>query len=76
MSVVVCFAAAPLAFVSPWIACVMYVLAAIMWLAPDHRDVQGLRVRGYRAVKVVPRLAVLVKETVPLRYRSVSSLML
>jgi hypothetical protein len=27
----------PLAFVSPWLACVLYVRVAIMWLIPDRR---------------------------------------
>jgi uncharacterized membrane protein len=30
-------AAIPLAFVSPWIACGIYVLVALMWLVPDRR---------------------------------------
>jgi uncharacterized membrane protein len=30
-------AAIPLAFVSPWISCALYVLVAIMWLIPDRR---------------------------------------
>ena len=30
-------AAIPLAFVSPWISCGMYVLVALMWLIPDRR---------------------------------------
>jgi uncharacterized membrane protein len=33
-----CYALAiPLAFVSPWISAVLYILVAIMWLAPDRR---------------------------------------
>jgi uncharacterized membrane protein len=31
------FAAIPLAFVSPWIACGLYVFAALLWLIPDPR---------------------------------------
>jgi uncharacterized membrane protein len=30
-------AAIPLAFVRPWISCLLYVLVAVMWLAPDPR---------------------------------------
>jgi uncharacterized membrane protein len=30
-------AAIPLAFVSPWISCGIYVLVALMWLIPDRR---------------------------------------
>ena len=34
----VCYAAAvPLSFVSPWVACALYVLVAVMWLIPDRR---------------------------------------
>ena len=29
--------AIPLAFVSPWISCAIYVLVAAMWLVPDQR---------------------------------------
>ncbi|MCE9614765.1 MAG: TMEM175 family protein [Lentisphaerae bacterium] len=36
-SVVLYAAAIPLAFVSPWIANGLYVLVAVMWLAPDRR---------------------------------------
>ncbi len=31
------FSAIPLAFVSPWIACGLYVFVALMWLVPDRR---------------------------------------
>ena len=35
---VACYAAAiPLSFVSPWLACALYVLVAVMWLIPDRR---------------------------------------
>jgi uncharacterized membrane protein len=35
---VACYAAAiPLAFVSPWLACGLYVVVAVMWLIPDRR---------------------------------------
>jgi uncharacterized membrane protein len=30
-------AAIPLSFVSPWLACALYVLVAVMWLIPDRR---------------------------------------
>ncbi len=40
----VCYAAAiPLAFVSPWIACVLYVLVAMVWFVPDRRIERELR---------------------------------
>ena len=29
--------AIPLSFVSPWLACALYVLVAVMWLIPDRR---------------------------------------
>jgi uncharacterized membrane protein len=37
VSIVLYLAAIPLAFVSPWISCALYVLVAIMWLIPDRR---------------------------------------
>ena len=37
VSIVIYLAAIPLAFVSPWISCALYVLVAIMWLIPDRR---------------------------------------
>ncbi len=37
ISVVFYIAAIPLSFVSPWFACAIYVLVAIMWLVPDRR---------------------------------------
>jgi uncharacterized membrane protein len=37
LSLAVYAAAIPFAFVQSWIACAMYVLVAIMWLAPDRR---------------------------------------
>jgi len=37
MSLVLYAAAIALSFVDPWIACALYVLVAIMWLAPDRR---------------------------------------
>ncbi len=30
-------AAIPLAFVSPWISCALYVVVALIWLVPDRR---------------------------------------
>src|SRR5215211_6207581 len=35
-------AAIPLSFVSPWLACALYVLVAVMWLIPDRRIEQTL----------------------------------
>jgi uncharacterized membrane protein len=37
LSLVLYFAAIPLAFVSPWIAAGLYVFAALPWLIPDPR---------------------------------------
>ena len=37
VSAVIYFVAIPLAFLSPWLACTLYVLVAIMWLVPDRR---------------------------------------
>lgn len=37
MSLVAYAAAIPLSLAQPWIACALYVLVAIMWLAPDRR---------------------------------------
>ena len=40
---VACYASAiPLAFVSAWLACALYVLVAVMWLIPDRRIEQTL----------------------------------
>jgi uncharacterized membrane protein len=36
-SVVIYFAAIPLAFVSPWISNALYICVALMWLIPDRR---------------------------------------
>jgi uncharacterized membrane protein len=36
-SMVFYVAAIPLSFVTPWLACALYVLVAIMWLIPDRR---------------------------------------
>jgi len=40
------FVAIPLAFVSPWIACGLYVLAALLWLIPDPRIERKLEKRN------------------------------
>ncbi len=37
LSIVLCAAAVPLAFVSEWIAIAIYVVVAVMWLVPDRR---------------------------------------
>ncbi len=37
VSVVIYLMAIPLAFVSAWLACGLYVLVAVMWLIPDRR---------------------------------------
>jgi uncharacterized membrane protein len=37
ISVVILVIAIPLAFVRPWIACLIYGLVAVMWLVPDRR---------------------------------------
>lgn len=37
LSIVICAAAIPLAFLQPWIASMCYVIVAIMWLVPDRR---------------------------------------
>lgn len=37
ISVVLYLVAIPLAFVNRWLACMLYVLVAIMWLVPDRR---------------------------------------
>ncbi len=37
ISMVICVVAVPLAFVSSWLACGLYVLIAIIWLVPDRR---------------------------------------
>ena len=37
MSLILYFLAIPLAFVRPWIAILMYVTVAVMWLVPDTR---------------------------------------
>ena len=42
ISVVIYPAAIPLAFVSPWPACGLYVLVAVMWLIPDRRIAKTL----------------------------------
>ncbi|MCI0642700.1 MAG: TMEM175 family protein [Gemmataceae bacterium] len=42
VSIVFYTAAIPLAIVSPWIACALYVLVAVIWLIPDRRIEQTL----------------------------------
>ena len=37
ISIVIYLVAIPLAFVRSWLACVLYVLVAVMWLVPDRR---------------------------------------
>jgi TMEM175 potassium channel family protein len=37
VSILICAAVIPLAFVHPLISCVLYVFVAIMWLVPDRR---------------------------------------
>ena len=37
ISMVIYLVAIPLAFVRSWLACVLYVLVAVMWLVPDRR---------------------------------------
>lgn len=37
ISIVFYVVAIPLAFVSPWLACAIYILVAVMWLIPDRR---------------------------------------
>jgi len=37
ISIVLNVVAVPLAFVSPWISCALYVVVAVIWLVPDRR---------------------------------------
>jgi uncharacterized membrane protein len=37
VSVVIYVVAIPLAFISPWLSCALFVLVAVMWLIPDQR---------------------------------------
>ncbi|MCF2146451.1 hypothetical protein IQ276_008305 [Desmonostoc muscorum LEGE 12446] len=37
VSVVIYAVAIPLAFLNSWLACVLYILVAVMWLIPDRR---------------------------------------
>jgi uncharacterized membrane protein len=37
ISMVIYLVAIPLAFVRSWLACVLYILVAVMWLVPDRR---------------------------------------
>ncbi len=45
-SIVACLAAVPLAFVTPWLSCSIYVLVALLWLVPDRRIETILAGRG------------------------------
>ena len=45
LSLVLYFAAIPLAFVSPWIASGLYVFGALLWLIPDPRIERKLEKR-------------------------------
>jgi uncharacterized membrane protein len=42
VSVAIYVLAVPLAFVSPWLACALYVLVAVIWLVPDTRIERSL----------------------------------
>ena len=42
LSIMVYAVAIPLAFVSAWLACGLYVLVAVMWLVPDRRMAKSL----------------------------------
>jgi uncharacterized membrane protein len=42
ISIVICLAALPLAFVNTWLSCAFYVLIAVMWLVPDRRIEKNL----------------------------------
>src|SRR5262245_16952017 len=37
ISIVVCLAGILAAFVRPWLACLLYIVLAVMWLTPDRR---------------------------------------
>jgi uncharacterized membrane protein len=41
VSIVIYLVAIPLAFAKSWLACVLYVLVAVMWLVPDRRFEKG-----------------------------------
>jgi uncharacterized membrane protein len=43
LSPLFCVAGIGLAFVSPWVACAIYVLIALMWLIPDRRIERTIR---------------------------------
>jgi uncharacterized membrane protein len=40
ISIVIYMVAIPLAFVRAWLACLIYVLVAVMWLIPDRNVVE------------------------------------
>ena len=42
---VVYLAAIPLAFVQSWIACALYIMVALMWMVPDPRIEDKIRLR-------------------------------
>lgn len=42
ISIIIYGMAIPLAFLQSWIACLLYVLTAIMWLIPDRRIEKAL----------------------------------
>jgi uncharacterized membrane protein len=42
LSPLIYLAAIPLAFVSPWLSCGLYVLVALIWLVPDRRIVRAI----------------------------------
>jgi uncharacterized membrane protein len=37
ISIVICLLAIPLSFIRSWLACLLYVMVAVMWLIPDRR---------------------------------------
>jgi uncharacterized membrane protein len=45
-SLVICLVAVPLAFLSAWLACGLYVLVAVMWFIPDRRIEKVLQSNG------------------------------
>ena len=45
LSPALCFAAIPLAFLSPWIATTLYIFVALLWLIPDRRIERALQKR-------------------------------
>ena len=43
VSTLIYLLAIPLAFVRSWMACLLYVLVAVMWLVPDRRIERTLK---------------------------------